>query len=171
MRFNKEHIFVVNKEKLIEKSHYFKSITKSCFADHKSEFVEVNIPASFELFKQVIDYLVTDHIDIDANDVFELLKVSDYLDIECLSSLCFNCFIFNLYLKTLDHQLSIIEKQPMSYKTFIKAALKFKSTTVPSIKGLYLFLSFKFCSFLMYITDNRFDQTKVQQIQIRKFFK
>ena len=33
VRLNKDHVLVVNKEKLLEKSHYFKSITKSRFKD------------------------------------------------------------------------------------------------------------------------------------------
>ena len=64
---------MVNKEKLLKKSHYFKSITKSCFADHKSEFTEVSIPVSFECFKMVIHYLITDIIDISENTVLEIL--------------------------------------------------------------------------------------------------
>ena len=37
-RLNKKNFLVVNNEKLLEKSHYFKSITKLSFADHESEF-------------------------------------------------------------------------------------------------------------------------------------
>ena len=32
---NKDHVLAVNKQKLLEKSPYFKLITKSCFADYK----------------------------------------------------------------------------------------------------------------------------------------
>ena len=36
VRLNKDHVLVVNKQKFLEKSPYFKLITKSCFADYKS---------------------------------------------------------------------------------------------------------------------------------------
>ena len=64
VRLNKNQVLLVHKEKLLQKSHYFKSITNSCFADHESEFTEVIIPVSFESFRKVILYVINDIIDI-----------------------------------------------------------------------------------------------------------
>ena len=76
VRLNKNHVFRVKKAKLLEKSLYFRLITKSCFADHKSGFTEVTIPINFKIFKKVIDWIITDHIYIADDDVFEIHKVS-----------------------------------------------------------------------------------------------
>ena len=137
VRLNKDHVLLVSKEKLLEKSHYFKSITKSCFADHKSEFTEVTIPVSCESFKKVIDYVTTDIINISNNTVFEVFQISDYLQIESLQKMCLDHFIYNLNKKTLDHQLSLMENYQVSCNSFKQVALKFKEGGWPSVKGLY----------------------------------
>ena len=138
VRLNKDHILLVNKEKLIKKSYYFKLATKSCFVDHKSEFTEVTIPVSFECFKKVIHYVNTDIIDISNNNVFQIFQISDYLQIECLSKMCLDDFIYNLNIKTLDDQMNLMEKYPLVCNDFKKVALKFKESGRPSVKGLYL---------------------------------
>ena len=137
VRLNKDHIIMVNKEKLLEKSHYFKSITNPCFADHKSEFTEVTFSVSFELFKMVIDYVITDIINICSDTVLEILEISEYLQIDSLIKVCLDHFIYNLNIKTLDHQLSLVEKFPKLCNDFKKVALKFKESGRPSVKGMY----------------------------------
>ena len=142
VRLNKDHVLVVNKKKLLEKSHYFKLITNSCFADHKSQFIEVSIPVSFESFKKVICYVITDVININNDTLFEVFQISDYLQIETLSKMCFDTYTYNLNIKTLDHQLSLMEKYPiMLCNDFKEVALKFKESGRPSVKGFYLLLS------------------------------
>ena len=137
VRLNKDHVLMVNKEKLLEKSHYFKSITKSCFADSNSEFTEVSIPVSFQIFKKVMYYVITDVINICNDSVFEIFQISDYLQIQCLQKMCLNHFIYNLNIKTLDDQLSLMEKYPMLCKDFKEVGLKFKESGRSSVKGLY----------------------------------
>ena len=51
IRLNNDRVIMAKKAKFIEKSHYFRSITKSCFADHKSDYTEVTIPINFKIFK------------------------------------------------------------------------------------------------------------------------
>ena len=109
VRLNKDHVLVVNKKKLLEKSHYFKSITNICFADHKSEFTEVTILVSFDSFKKVIDYVMTDVININNDTVFEVYQISDYLQIGVLGKMCLDHFIYSLNIKTLDHQINLME--------------------------------------------------------------
>ena len=138
VRLNKDHFLVVNKEKLLEKSHYFKSITKSCFSDHRSEYTEVSIPVSIEIFTQVLDYVTNDIINITIDTLFEIFQISDYLQIEDLSKMCWDHYIYNLNRKTLDDQLNIMEKYPLLCKDFKEKALKFKKSGRPSVKGLYV---------------------------------
>ena len=138
VRLNKDDVFVVNKEKMLEKSHYFNSITKSCFADHKSEFTDVCIPTSADDFKQVIDYVSTDTINLTNDNIFEIFQVADYLQIESLSQVCFDFFIHNLNSKTVDQQLSLMENYPLLCNDFKEKALKFKKSGRPSVKGLYV---------------------------------
>ena len=76
VRLNKNQVFRVKKAKLLKKLLYFRLITKSCFADHKSGFTEVTIPINYKIFKKVIDWIITDHIYIADDDVFEIYKVS-----------------------------------------------------------------------------------------------
>ena len=137
VRLNKKQVLLVNKEKLVEKSHYFKLITKPCFADHKSEFTEVTFPVSVAFFEKVIFYLITDIIDISNDTVFEIFQISDYLQIESLTKICLNHFIYNLNIRTLRHQVSLMEKYPLLCKNFEEITLKFKESGRPSFKGLY----------------------------------
>ena len=146
VRLNKDHVLVVNKQKLLEKSHYFKSITKSCFADHKSEFTEVTIPVKFESFQKVIEYIITDKITLSNDTAVEIYPICDYLQIEDLSEMCFDYFVYNLNIKTLDQQLNLMEKFPIFYKDFNHVALKFKESGRPSVKGLFL-LEYKSSAF------------------------
>ena len=138
VRLNKDQVLFVPKEKLLEKSHYFKSITKSCFADFKSEFTEVSLPVTSDVFKQVIEYVSTDVINMNNDVIFEVFQISDYLQIECLSKMCLDHFIYNLNIKNLDEQLSMIESNPLVCKDFKEIALKFKESGSPSFAGLYL---------------------------------
>ena len=138
VRLNKKHVLVVNKQKLLEKSPYFKSITKSCFADHKSEFTEVTIPVNLKSFIQVSVYVMTDLINITSSNASEILQISDYLQMDCLSKMCLDHFVYNLNVKTLDHQLSLMEKYPLLCNKFKEVVSKFLENGRPSIKGLYL---------------------------------
>ena len=86
-------MFRVKKGKLLKKWLYFRLITKSCFADHNFDFTEVTILVDFKIFKKVVDWIITNHIYIVDDDVFEIYKVSDYLLIENLNKLCLDHFI------------------------------------------------------------------------------
>ena len=63
----------------------------------------------------VIYYVITDVIDISNNTVFEISKISDYLQIESLNKMCLDHFIYYLSVKTLDNQLSLMEKYPIQW--------------------------------------------------------
>ena len=139
LRLNNKNIFLVNKAKLLEKSHYFRAITKHCFADHKSVFTEVNIPVSIESFNKVLNYITNDTIDISSNTIFEISKLVDYLQIEGLNKTMFlDHFVFSLNSKTLDHQLFLMEKYPLFCQEFKEIAMKFKESGRYSFSGLYL---------------------------------
>ena len=138
VRLNGDHILMVSKEKLLEKSHYFKSITKSCFSDYKSEFTEVSIPVRIDIFKQVIDYVSTDVINFEKDNIFEIFQISDYLQIECLRKMCLDHFIYNLNRKTVDRQLSLMENNQLFCKDLKELALKFKESGSPSFSGFYM---------------------------------
>ena len=138
IRLNKDRVIMAKKAKFMEKSQYFRSITKSCFADHKSYYTEVAVPVNFEIFKKVVDWIMTDHIEIEDDEIFDIYKVSDYLLIESLSRFCLDHFIYNLNKKHLDYQLSVIEKQPLIFRDFREIAMKFKESCQPCVKGLYL---------------------------------
>jgi len=115
---------------------YFKSITKSCFADFNSEFTEVSLPVTAKVFKQVTEYVSTDVINMNIDIVFEVFQISDYLQTECLSKNCLDHFIYDLNMKNLDNQLSIMESNLLVCKDFKEIALKFKESGLPSFAGL-----------------------------------
>ena len=58
VRLNGDHILMVSKEKLLEKSHYFTMITKSCFADHKFQVTEVSISSKLRIFQKGNYYVI-----------------------------------------------------------------------------------------------------------------
>ena len=93
--FNKEHVVEVNKDKLLEKSFYFKSVTISFCAEHQSEYVEVNIPASFEAFRQVMFYITTEFIDINHQNIFEISHIAHILQMEGLDKICSDNLVNN----------------------------------------------------------------------------
>ena len=49
--------------------------------------------------------------------------------------MCLDHFIYNLNMKSLDHQLSVIEKEPLLRNNFKEVALKFKESGRPSVEG------------------------------------
>ena len=136
--FNKENVIKVNKKKLLEKSHYFRAITKCCYADYKNKFIEIKISVDFKSFRKIMDYVATGILDIDDSNVFEMSKVADYLQIKGLSKRMFlDHFIFSLTRKTLEGQLSLIEKHPVFCNDFKEVALNFKENGRLSFSGLY----------------------------------
>ena len=66
----------VNREKLLEKSAYFWAITKKCYKHHKSDSIEINIPASYGAFNKVMEFINTDVITL---DIKTLLATSCYI--------------------------------------------------------------------------------------------
>ena len=58
VRLNKDHVLVVNKQKLLEKPHYFTMITKSYFADHTFEVTEVSISSKLRIFQKGNYYVI-----------------------------------------------------------------------------------------------------------------
>ena len=138
VRLNKEHVLIVNKKKLLEKSDYFRSITKLCFSDHKSEFTEITMPVSFDSFKKVINYISTDVVDVRDSCVLEVVLLSDYLQIDCIIEICFEQFVSKLNTKTLDQQLAFMRNCSMLFKDFIDVALKFKKSGRPYFEGVYV---------------------------------
>ena len=98
---------------MLQKFIYFNSIKNSSFADHKSEFFEVCIQTRADDFKQVIDYVNNDTINLTNDNLLEIFQVADYLQIGSLSQVCFDLFIHNLNSKAVDQQLSLMDNYPL----------------------------------------------------------
>ena len=170
VRLNKDHVLAVNKEKLLEKSQYFKLITKSCFTDHKSEFIEVCVPVGIDVFKKVmIDYIMTDIISIKNKTVFEIFLVSDYLQIVCLSKLCWDHFVYNLNKKTLNGQINQLKNYPLLKDNFMEVALEFQKGERPSVQGLYMFKHNKYGYHFLQISDKEGFSVKFNKYTYRDY--
>lgn len=100
-------------------------------------------------------YVATGIIDIDDGNVFEMSKVADYLQIEGLNKNIFlDHFIFSLNRKTLDNQLSLIEKHPIYCNDFKEVALNFKENGRLSFSGLYYVEGCCIESFVKLVTND-----------------
>ena len=120
--FNGGDVIEVDRKKLLQKSMYFQAVTNPSFSDHEKDYVEVNFDASQETFQQVMNFLETGDIKRKNDHVLEIFELATYLQIDSLKKLCENVFIYNLNTRTIDNQLSLIEKNP-PLKDFIEETL------------------------------------------------
>ena len=134
---NKECIAEVNWHELLKHSLYFQCISKPCFNDHKSEFVKVNIPASSETFKKVIEFVKTGEVIIQPESVFEMGHLAMYLQIASLQQWCLDQFTYNLNRKCIKSQLNMLSKYSFLDDKFKERALVFKNSGRQTFSGLY----------------------------------
>ena len=129
----------VNKEDLLEKSSYFRAITKTCYRDHESDDIDISIPpnVSLKAFKQVINFINTDEIDIHVETLFEILNLALYLQIDDLQKFCLDHFTHNLNRKSLESQLGLLGENSFADEEFMRRALMFRESGRPSFSGLY----------------------------------
>ena len=99
---NNDCISLVNKEKLLKKSHYFKS--KTCTSCSLSDIFKFNIPVSIKSFQKVFDYINTDSTTITDDTVFEMLKITEVLQIKCLYNKCLNHYVKKLTCTKFDNE-------------------------------------------------------------------
>ena len=97
--FNKTYFTKVNKEKLVNKSLYFKAIRKECYTDIKSEFVEVNFETSRKIFKQVMQYISSGEIYLNKRNLYKVFSLAVYLQMNDLEQLCLDYFTFFHFLR------------------------------------------------------------------------
>ena len=127
----------VNRQKLLEKSDYFRAITKTCYKDHLSDFIEMEIPASYVVFSKVMGFINNGVITLDVKTVLETCHLAVYLQIDCLQQLCLDHFTTNLNRKTLESQLYFIEDHLFLGEEFSVRASMFRNSKSPSFSGLY----------------------------------
>ena len=137
-------VIKVNKQKLFEKSAYFRALFKTCYKDHQSDLMKVIIPVSCEVFKIVMEFINTDTITLDVKTLtllllmFETYHLALYLQIDILSEFCLDHFTYNLNQNTLESQLHIMKDELYLEKEFIKRANMFKVSERQFFTGFYI---------------------------------
>ena len=130
-------VIKVDKQKLFKKSGYFRAMYKTCYKDHKSDFIDVNFPEKEEIFIKVMQLIVSDSITLDINSIFETYHLAVYFQMNCLQQFCLDHFTLNLNRITLGSQLDMIEKRPCLFDEFEKRASTFGKSGNISFSGLY----------------------------------
>ena len=134
---NKDVLAYVNKQKLLEKSAFFRAILKTCYKDHKYDLMKVSIPVSCEVIKKVMKFINTGRITLDMKTLLETCHLAIYLQIDSLSQLCLDHFTTNLNQNTLESQLQIMSKHSYLDEKFRERAEMFTDSKSPSFSGLY----------------------------------
>ena len=134
----KVNLTKVNRQKLLEKSGYYRAILKPCFKDHKSDSIKLQIPGSCQVFTKVMHFINTNIITLDIETVLETCHLALYLQIDCLPQLCFDHFTHNLNQNTLEKQLHLMTKYSYLDKEFKERALLFEASGRPSYSGFYI---------------------------------
>ena len=142
VRFNNSLIIAVDKQKLMEKSLYFQASRKKCYKDHESEFLEVNYSVNNEIFKRVMNFIVSGNIDLDNDVLFECLSLANYLQIDGLQKPCLDYFAYQLKVTNVNEKLELLESSHIIDKVFKETAMAFKASGLPSYSGMY-FLDLK----------------------------
>ena len=130
-------IVEISKDKAINESGYFKSNVNPFLEDVNQKCVEVNFDVSDKMFKQVMRFIESGEITLDHENLFDIVKLAEYLQVDTLNEKCLACFTCNLNIKNIDAQLCLIEKHLVSDKKFKDNAMSFKSTYRPSYGGLF----------------------------------
>ena len=136
--YHNEHLkAVVDRQKLLQKSGYFKAMFKECYGDYKSDFIDAYFPGSEEVFNNVMQLVSNDTITLDINSIFETYHLALFLQVDCLQQLCLDHFTLNLNRNTLQSQLDLIARRSYLDKEFKETALTFKESGNPSVSGFY----------------------------------
>ena len=128
---------IVDRQKLLEKSGYFRAMFKKCYKDYKSDFIDAYFPESEEVFNKVMHLIINDRITLDINSIFETYHLAVFLQIDCLQKLCLDHFTLNLNRNTLRSQLDLIAKRSYLDREFEEKALIFKQSGNLSVSGFY----------------------------------
>ena len=126
----------VNRQELLEKSAYFRAILKTCYTDHRSDSIEVNIPASFGVFNKIMEFVDTGIITLDIDTVLETCHLAIYLQIDYLPRICLDHFTNNLSLNTIESQLHLMTNYSYLDEELKVRALMFRESSNPSFSGL-----------------------------------
>ena len=129
----------VNRRKLLEKSAFYRAIAKDCYKDHLDDFIEATIPASYEVFNNVMRFINTSAVIIDTNNMLETSHLAMYLQINILPQFCLDHFTSNLTRNTLESQLEFLTKYPIFYEEFKERAemIRDNPSKSPSVSGFY----------------------------------
>ena len=136
--FNKGAVVEVNKEKILQKSEYFRAITKPSFNDCTKGYYEVNFEAGDDALKYIVSYIDDNDIKLNNAIVLGVYGLANYLRIDGLDKKCLDYFIYNLNRNALDDQLNIMKSEPALYENFEKIALKFMESKRTRFSGLYV---------------------------------
>ena len=158
---NGHSIFTANKQKLTEKSSYFRTMLSPHFIDHKYDFAEVNFNTSVSTFKQVIEFLNTGSTRMDFFNLFEIYKLSLYLQIEELLKLCYDYFVENLKPKYLEAYGDFLENSQLHDSLLGDTFKSFKESNRPSIPGFYILNTHKNKCYINMLSE---DLKKVYEI-------
>ena len=145
VRLNKKDFEEVDQNKLTKSSSYFQNILSSKFKDHKSNFVEINYPASVETFKSAMDFVTTNGLNANDENVFEVYELADYLLMEKLKNRCLDRFASGLdrdnvqskynLLKTLNFPVGDFEQRALSFVKRNTSGMYFSSANRPFPSG------------------------------------
>ena len=138
IRFNEGFSGEYNKSKLIEKSQYFNCLLKPCYKDYKSDIIKINVPADFETYRQVMDFVDNKDININDQNVLKIYQLAAYFLLNELKKYCFDYFMNNLNFITVEPQLALIEEYPYRDPELKELVEKFKRSGRVSFMGLYL---------------------------------
>ena len=129
--FNKVYVATINKEKLLSESLYFQAALKqNC---KLSPFIEVNVEASRETFKQVARFIGSGRVQLCKNNIFKIHALARYLGVNGLQQLCLDYFLFGLTSGNVANRL----KSSDHLDDFKQVALQFKKSGKRSVSGLY----------------------------------
>ena len=163
VRFNKSLIFTVNRQRLIEKSLYFKLMRKPCYNDHKSDYLEVSFTVqNNDVFEKVIKFVTIGTIELDNENLFDIISLAAYLQVDSLQKPCLDHFTYNLNKLNVDSHLELLKSCMFAENFYEERAMTLKVRGLPSFSGLYFLKSKRHCETnLKMITE---ETKSVQQV-------
>ena len=129
VRFNGNKIIEVNRQNLLESSPYFQNILSSCFKDHKTEYVEVNYPGSFETFDFVMQFINYGDLELKEENIFDIFQLADYLQMDKIKTCCLDKFTSSLDRNNVQSKFNML-------KTFNFPVEEFKQRAQSFIKNI-----------------------------------
>ena len=134
VRFNGNKYIEVNKQKLLESSPYFQNMLSSCFKDHKTEYVEVNYPGSFETFERSMQFVNNGDVVLSDENGFNTFELADYLQMDNLQKRCLDQFTSSLTRDNVLTKFNLLESLNFPVKEFKQRAFNFVEN---QFSGLY----------------------------------